>query len=269
MVTVVVSLLVCHITMLGAGSALAPATLPVTATLRTYGLIYAFGFMALLSMTLGGSARMFPMGTGSGPTVDVLISNALLVGFLLFALALPALSTYSWEGTLRQRPDGLFRLRRTMSGHPSGGLPYLWCLSLALIGGVFVGGQSTGVVPGSLFWNMAINQVALWTMWFAGGRLISSLRQNIRTKQILVFTILVFGYIAPPALVASIDPEARYQNLWHVVLLRPLTDLGNTSVQGALLPMAGLYVIVAGLLFVLAERRRAAIVVPSYYQEDL
>ncbi len=256
--TTIVVLLVSRMLLLGAASVLSPYGSIETKSLRVYGLFYAGALALATAACLGATQATTTVITGStvgpggyaGPSpADVELGYARLFVAMLLPLivVLPFLSTYGTDLEKKFWPDGAFRVRRTIMGTPSGGLPYLLLLGLFILFGELLYGfwQPNGFGGRTAIY--AFYGLSLMFMFWSVGRLTSALNNGLRYARTLQFTAIVlilalplpFLSIANPFGFSSTDP-----NIWDLYLLRPLFSLGDRSAHALIF---GTVFIVVGL----------------------
>ncbi len=228
----------------------------------------------LLNLGLGarvaGLFASLRSATSSSPTYSATGPPPTIFYGWFLALALmatvPTISTYGYDGLRLARPDGLVRLRETLSGRPSGALPYAVLLVLAgafgHVGGLWIGGELGAAGEFLLAAPFLVAfAFAIWggTRWAASG--LGGAKAAATLGAGLAF-LLVFG---PVALLAFGQVEGftgTGASAWDLFPLRPFVR----SVGNGLWTYFthGLVLFALGLLLALASerRRRAAEALP-------
>lgn len=255
-----VTLLVVKFFIVGAGSAMTRIGSKETVSLRIHGL-------AVTSiLVLAFAVSLFPsLAAGAGGFVSLsdpafLISVFFSVASIPIVFALPNLSTWSYLDEHKNKPSGVFDVRKILTGAPEGGLPYI----LALLGTIIVIGGGVWVYNGGPVTDGAV----LYALWLAGawvffwsmGWLVSSFSTSgigTARKSHLAFTIIVTLLPWP---VLSIVAALLGLNPDDVFRVYPVAALGYSDEPVTVAFMALEFWIAAAALTYWAERRRQSIV---------
>jgi hypothetical protein len=257
-----VTLLVVKFFIVGAGSAMTRIGSKETVSLRIHGLVIT------AVMTLALSISMFPAFAGAvgsssfspyDPAFPLAIFFAVCSTPIVFAL--PHLSTWSYLDEHKNKPSGVFDIRKVLTGAPEGGLPYILMLlvTIFLVGGgvwVYNGGPITAGLALYAAWL-----TGAWVFFWSMGWVVSSFSTTgIATarKGHLAFTIIVtllpWPVLSTVAAVLGLDSKELFR-------LYPIAALGyGDEGIGTVLFMTLEFWIAALVLTYLAERRRRSIV---------
>ena len=233
--TIIVHLVVVKFIILAAGSMLAPGNSKEIRSLRIHGLIYCGGITYLISLVVFPLIQMM-VGTGafSGTNQAQLIHGRVAFGilFVIGLMIVPYLASFGFNDLRRHRPDGVFNIRQTFSGRPSGNIPYLILLFGITVVAYLFGAVNNGpagtfipfVPPGSTsasttpasydlkpfsgaFMMYIYLAASIWILafilgWF--GVCKKAILSRGRTVSLFFF---VLGIILPTALFAILAPE--------------------------------------------------------------
>ena len=234
--SILMHLLVVKFVVLSAGSLLAPGNSKEIRSLRIHALIYSAAITFLIAVSVGpyirsymGSSYRVGFGSFSAQEGLQIVHGRALFG-LLFAvgiLVVPYLASFGFNDLRRHRPDGMFNLRQTFSGRPSGHLPFLLLVFLVTFLAYSFGGVSTFVgtsfIPfsGSMarvsagdfhplspyylmyaFLILSIWLTAYFLGWYSSSR--TPILSRGRTFALFFF---VLGLILPTAIFAIVSPE--------------------------------------------------------------
>lgn len=213
----------CRIMMLGAGSHLSPAGSVETRWLRILAvpLLYALAWViALLVKSLAGA------------------SWAMLAASVPLLIPAPFLATFSYMGERKYFPDGVFNIRRILTGTPSGNLPFLVLAVSAIIAGVyFAPGGFSDIDLVHILWI-----VALWAFVWACGWVASAYSKGSIEAVRKAHLALVFGFlIFPMPFISILEWTTTYSgstvNYWTFAPISGVyfTDIGIVSAQAAVL----------------------------------
>lgn len=265
----IAALLITKICLLGAGSLLSGGVGKEVVGLRIHGLIYTAALFGLVgwetwqvvsSLASREGAYNDPMLTPSGTCGMTTVW--LLAPIITF---LPFLACYGYDRERRFLPNGLFKPGRILDGTPAGGLPYLLAIVLGAFASFAVAGRfGADRWLGSAFWNYAFFAVAFWGLFWAIGRLISSLTPELRTARTLLFCLFVLIVALPfPFLltVAGSHPDAHTFSLWDLYILCPVVGQrpdgdAKALVYGGIL--LGLAVLIAAIAEFRTRKRLAS-----------
>ncbi|HWA82685.1 MAG TPA: ABC transporter permease, partial [Fimbriimonadaceae bacterium] len=138
------ALLFVRLMLLAGSSALSPYGSWETKSLRLHSLVYtflgAFGLAAVIAPALPGIGHASALATpgASGPDSDRIAGQAFVWLLTSLILVLPFITCYGSDLERKSWPDGIFNVRRMLIATPSGGLPFLLALVLAVAGGFVV-----------------------------------------------------------------------------------------------------------------------------------
>lgn len=225
------ALVIAKLLILAAGSAMSGYGAAETKSLRIHGILFSALIGALYayaaSPSFATASRVFG-GTMSSarlssttPSWNYALDLAFALLLMPVIVLIPFLSCYGMDGQRRNWPDGTVSFRRVFAGTPSGALPYVYSLVLALflgMAGVF--GLNGGALPSMaiVFWSLA-----LCTFFWTICRLTSSFYMGLRSARALQFTIAM-GFVALPvpffsAISAFNSSDA---GIWNLYILRPM-----------------------------------------------
>lgn len=213
--TILLSLLICKLCLLGAGTLLSAQPARELRSLRLHFLFY----LAALVMYLGWENSSTTVA--AGPIVFWALFPLLLV--------MPFLSTFGVDAERRYRPNGWFSIKHTLDGTPAGGLPYVVvligaCLIAAIAGEWF--GQGRKQPLGTLAYVLYI--FGFWGMFWAIGRFAASTFVGLRSARMLQFAAFVLIVFLPVPFFASIASSSSFgssssvnSGIWDFYILRP------------------------------------------------
>lgn len=234
------------------------------------------GLGATVAGTYSAALSSFSSATSvpgySGPSTSSLPPPTVALGWfmaLTLMAVVPNLSTYGFDGLRLARPDGLVKPRETLSGRPSGGLPYALLLvlggTLGHIGGFSLSlsglpgtslGPFAGLVAGEFLYGALFLMAFAFALWGATRYFASGLTgaKAAATLGVAFAFLLVFG---PVALLAFGQVEGfggTEVSGWDLFLLRPFT---RTLASGQwTYATHGLFLLVLGFALALASERR-------------
>jgi ABC-type transport system involved in multi-copper enzyme maturation permease subunit len=246
------SLLTVRFFLLCAGSALSPYGSAETKNLRISGLAYTF------LLTFGLTYSLYSVMPGSATTnVDAYAAGA--VGWipLFFLLFAPFVCCFGEDAERKFMYDGVFSLKGAFRGTPSGGLPYLLMLVLAIGIGVILAFKMLPITsaPGEHFVSTLYWAFGFWIFVWGLGRWTSAATSDLRSARILhvAFLLMILGLPVP---FLSLISSGGSESLWH---LYPLSNLTNfQAYENLLLRFAmGTALSIVGVVFAgAAERKR-------------
>ena len=188
---------------------------------------------------------------------------------LVLMTTVPNLATYGFDGLKMVRPDGLARLRETLTGRPSGALPYAWsvvlagvvghiagfALALAGLPGTSVGGF-TGLVVGEFLYGTLFLMALALALWGATRYFASAFTgaKPAATLGVAFAFLLVLG----PAALLAFGQVAGFSGTelsgWDLFLLRPFS---RTLANGSWTYVThGLFLLALGVALAAASERR-------------
>ncbi len=162
---------------------------------RNFRLHVLFGLVAcsaLLGWTLAQGGQL----TGAGVWLHFLF----IFGALPF---LPSLCCWGEDRETRFRYDGVFRMRKLLSGTPSGTLPFLYGIVLLCYGTLALTGTLAGGTLDTGFLESAFAVVGAWTLLWGIGRFFSSARRELRSSRVLFGTVEILCVLFPAIVVLS------------------------------------------------------------------
>jgi len=257
LLTAGVVLLFSKIMLLGAASVLSSYGSAETKSLRIHGLIYAsiasFGMAVSLGSALsmvGSFTTSATAGTPSAPSFspELQFSRAFVLLLSTLAVVLPFITCYGTDLEKKFWPDGLFDLRRVFMATPSGGLPYIFALSLSVAGGMACYRLINAAFVGSIFLEYVFYGIALAFFCWSLGRLTSSLNNGLRYARTLQLTLIIFVFVLPIPFLYIADPFGAGStefSIWDLYLLRPVFSSNDRSTHAAVL---GIVFLVVGLV---------------------
>jgi hypothetical protein len=236
----VIALLVAKICLLGAGTLLNPSGGKEIVGLRIHGLLYAAVIAGIGGWSLWpGFASIASIPFGS----STMTSSGMCGLFAAWCTApmftfMPFIACHGFDRERRFRPNGMFSIRRILDGTPAGGLPFLLAMMVVLFGGVAVGAfVSSSTKLGGEYWVYALYATSFWVLFWAFGRLMSSIFPTLKMSRTLVFAAFILVAVLPfPFLVAvaGMEPDSTRFNLWNLYLLSPLVgrrpDAGSQAI---------------------------------------
>ena len=209
-----------------------------------------------LAAQLYGSVGFRTFGASSAPTVPVGTAWGWLLVVILMA-AIPAVTAYGFDGLKRSRPDAAFRLRETLSGRPSGALPFAFLMVLSSAGAYALGFQFAGVPIGWGFLGTVGFLLAyacfVWALTRSAASSLVGAKQA-STVGVAFTLLLVFGVLA---FLATATYGAWYspgEQWWMLYPLRPI--LGRRE-DWTNLTHGTFLLVLAVFLFWRGERRLA------------
>lgn len=210
------SLLFCKITLLGAGSVLAPSGSKETVGLRIHGIVYAFLAVFLVASSTVGWAGMRDLHR---------ITAAYFTWMMLPVVFLaPSVVCFGWDLERKHWPDGFVTFRGAILGRPSGGLVYLLLLlGAAFVGAILAARAGAGSWPGFGVVPYLVWSVGFWTAIWGAGRWLSSALSRYRAAQTLLLMIVMMALILPPMFLSQIDSDGSQPgSIWSIYVLTPL-----------------------------------------------
>ena len=260
--SILVHLVVVKFIILAAGSMLAPGNSKEIRGLRIHGLVYVAVITCLIALAI---TPFLQQAMSSGLS----LGNAqLLHGRALFAILLalgimivPYLASFGINDLRRHRPDGIFKVRETFSGKPSGNLPYLILLFVStviafIIGASYAATGATTVLPFSSsgtsappptpispdlkplsgqFLMYIYLALSIWMVAFFLGWLGVSRKPILSRGRTLSLFFFVLGLILPTALFAILASEDS-RTATGIWLLNPVAgvicDLSSAGITG-------------------------------------
>ncbi|HVT13994.1 MAG TPA: ABC transporter permease subunit [Fimbriimonadaceae bacterium] len=256
--TALFALLFVRLMLLAGSSALSPYGSWETKSLRLHSLAYAFllsiGLASLIGPLLTSPGSM---SSGSPIRVDQFAGSGLIWLLTSLILVLPFITCYGVDLERKYWPDGVFDIRRMLMATPSGGLPFLLALVLAVAAGLVVDSIWTpsligAATPAYLYFGLAF-VFAAWSV----GRLASAFNNGLRYARTLHFAILVLVLFLPLPLLAIADPfgmSSSGSSVWDLYVLRPALMSNDGTGQAWL---TGTVLLVVGAALVYWERSMA------------
>lgn len=248
----VFSLLTVRFFLLCAGSALSPYGSSETKNLRISGLLYTF------VLSFGLTYVVYSSIPGSATTdVDAFAAGAVGWAPLFFLLFAPFVCCFGEDAERKFMYDGVFSFKGAFRGTPSGGLPYLLMLVLAIASGILL---AFGILPitsspgehfaSTLYWSFGF-----WIFVWGIGRWTSATTSDLRSARILhvAFLLMILGLPVP---FLSLITTGGSESLWQLYPLSNLADFH--SYENLLLRFSmGTALTVVGVAFAgAAERKR-------------
>jgi MFS family permease len=192
-----------------------------------------------LGNTLGSGIAIRNGSLSAAESLQVIHGRALFsMLFVLGIIVVPYLASFGFNDLRRHRPDGLFNIRQTFSGRPSGHLPFLSLLfglsTLAYCIGSkfpfnttsFFGGMSpfsTSLTPDfnplSIYFLMYVLLIfAIWLAAFFSGWYASSRRPILSRGRTISLFFFVLGIILPTALflILASDESRTATGVWSL-----------------------------------------------------
>jgi ABC-type transport system involved in multi-copper enzyme maturation permease subunit len=242
--TVILSLLLCKLCLLGAGTLLSAQPARELRSLRLHFLFY----LSALVMYAGWENTSTTVNAGR------------IVFWAIFPLLLvmPFLSTFGVDSERRYRPNGWFSAKHTLDGTPAGGLPYVLLLIfscfLAAIAGEWFG-QGRKPSAGTLSYMLYVT--TFWGMFWAIGRYASSTFVGLRSARMLQFAAFVLIVFLPVPFLASLSSSSAYGSAssgwWDFYILRPFFVPTGTGEEIA--TVYGIIQLIVGALIGMAAER--------------
>ena len=260
MLMLVFTLAVTKLCLLGAGTLLSSGGGKEVIGLRIHSLIAILAMSGIagwvgwgyLSVTAAGSI------SGSPLSADALGADFLTYSTVVLVVFLPFIACYGFDRDKRLQPNGLFSLKHIFDGTPGGGLPYLLAMIGCLYGGFAIAGWvNTKAWVGMSFWSTAFFTACFWTLFWAIGRLASSLTNSVKTSRTILFAVFLTLAVVPyPAFVAmtGVEDEAAKSSLWNFYMLHPVTTL-TPEASLKTLPYGVFFLVLSAVLIGFSERR--------------
>ena len=250
----IAALLVSRLCLLAAGAILRPYGGKEVQALRTNGLVYYIGTMALFGYSFASALTSFPnQGMRCG--------QMMFWASMLMAFVVSNLSAIGYDVERRFWPNGLFSIRQTFNGRPAGSLPYIVLLTVAGCA-AFVGAtmlnSSVTFRPSWDILPYVVLSLGFWVLCFGCGRFASSVTLITKSARGVVAVVIGLLVFLPPALLSALFPEEgggmpKPIGVWDLYILRPVvTDEAWRPVQAL---VYGSVLLAAGIgVSVLAER---------------
>lgn len=233
----VFTVLIVKLVLAGAGSAISSFGSRETKSLRVHGIVYSYLLSLGMAATMGAPFSLVGSavtpGSPSGVTnFDQMFGRLFISLVLPVFLFLPFISCFGTDLEKKYWPDGVFSLRRMLTGAPSGGLAYSLTLVLAIAGGVitysyWLPGLLTPAFLAYVFFALCL-VFASWTF----GRFTSAMNNGLRYARTLQFTFFVLLMGLPLPFLSIADPfgfGGTQTSIWDVYVLRPLVSSGDRS----------------------------------------
>ena len=245
--SILMHLIVVKFIVLSAGSMIAPGNSKEIFGLRVHSLVYSSAIFLLVSMSMGpflvsamGSGLATTFGSlGGAEGLQVIHGRTLFtLLFVLGIIVVPYLAGFGFNDLRRHRPDGLFNIRETFTGRPSGHLPFLSLLfglsTLAYcIGSKFPYGSSPflgitssstttvvlGLNPVSPYFLMYVLLIfSIWLAAFFSGWYASSRNPILSRGRTISLFFFVLGIILPTAifLILASDESRTATGVWSL-----------------------------------------------------
>jgi ABC-2 family transporter protein len=257
-------LLIVKFVVLAAGSMIAPGSSKEIRGLRVHSLLYSVALFLLFAVSMSPFfLSMIPSSAittfGSVKPEDALqvYHGRALFGlqFALGMIVVPYLASFGYNDLRRHRPDGIFKVRETFTGRPSGHLPFI-CLLFLLstvayaVGGRYIQGSSTFIAFGSrsssltglefnplspYFLMYAFLIFAIWITAYFLGWYASSRKPILSRGRTISLFFFVLGIILPTALflILANDDSRTATGVW---VLNPvagvLSDINASRITG-------------------------------------
>lgn len=233
--SVLMHLLVVKFVVLAAGSMLAPGRSKEISGLRLHALFYSAAVIYLFAISISplfqSTFGYLSRTPGEMKPIDGLqVYHGRALFGLLFALGImvvPYLSSFGFNDLRRHRPDGIFKVRETFTGRPSGHLPFLLLLFAVSVAAYIFGSNTslssstftpfgttaTSPVPlvfhplSVFFCTYTFLILAIWLTAFFLGWYSSSRRPILSRGRTISLFFFVLGLILPTALFSIIAPE--------------------------------------------------------------
>jgi ABC-type transport system involved in multi-copper enzyme maturation permease subunit len=236
-------LVVVRLCLATAGAALTPLRPRERADLR----LAATGAFALLTGTttfLAQSGHTTGETGFAGPIVFACTA--------VLALFMPFLSCYGLDSEQNSRPNGLFSMRRMLTGTPAGALPYTLFTIAAGTAGAWLGSALAGWhADSSLLLPFAAYVAGFWTFFWACGRYVSSFLIGLKASRTLQFMAFVGVLGLPvPILNLLIGMNQPVDAMGFPFFLYILAPLLKSPINPLLLCLYG--AVLAGLGWMLA-----------------
>jgi hypothetical protein len=262
--SVLMHLLVVKFVVLGAGSMIAPGNSKEILGLRLHSIFYSGAVFFLVSICIGpfflglfGSGSVTSFGSVSiGDGLQVYHGRTLFgLLFCLGIIVVPYLASFGYNDLRRHRPDGMFNIRETFTGRPSGHLPFLIILfavsTLAYcLGGIYKVG-STSFIPFSrgtsapiavdfnpqspYFLMYVLLAFGVWATAYFLGWYASSRKAILSRGRTISLFYFVLGIILPTALfsiLASDDSRTATGIWWINPVAGVLSDIHASRMAG-------------------------------------
>ncbi len=245
--SILMHLLVVKFIILAAGSMIAPGNSKEIRGLRIHSLIYSSGLCFLFSMSMAPFFLSI-LGTGAATTFGSLRGEEALQVYygralfsLLFGLGIivvPYLASFGFNDLRRHRPDGLFNIKQTFTGRPSGHLPFLGLLFfISTIAFCLGGWYSAGATPmfglgfrsstlpkldfnplSPYFLMYVILILTIWLTAFFLGWYASSRTPILSRGRTISLFFFVLGIILPTAVFAILagDESRSASGVWAI-----------------------------------------------------
>jgi hypothetical protein len=201
----VYSVLAAKILVLAAASAMSGYGSAETKSLR----IHLIVLMGVLGWLLAATTS-WGLTPGGIATPEVLARE---VGFVVVAVSLgiPIMACFGRDGDRRNRRDGWFSVRRTLIGTPSGALPFLIAMTVALfvVGRLALWGAG-GPDPDKLFLAAGFWAGSYLCFWWGWARLISSLAKQLKRARMLTVLAGVVVMVLPIPVITTLYAASSY-----------------------------------------------------------
>lgn len=247
----ITAVLFSKILLLAAGSAMSNFGAAETKSLRIHGLIYSFLSAALIAYStspiwasvasMGGRPTTTSAPLGWSYAIDLMFGwmTAPLAVFVAF------LTCYGSDSERKYWSDGMLRIRNVFTGTPSGGLPYLLGMVVAIYAGIWFVHSLLGAAspsPSILFWSLSF-----WTFMWSLGRFSSSFNLGLRAARSLHFTLIMALIALPVPFFSAMGAfSSSNSGIWDLYILRPLIGSDDNRSLGLVYGM----MMLAGALLV-------------------
>ncbi|AIE83928.1 ABC transporter permease [Fimbriimonas ginsengisoli] len=249
--TICIAALVSKICLLSAGAILSPRPQEEIRSLRLHALVYMGAFLLYLTWSQAPTSGIGNPTKYAGP-------------FLFWALSpmflfMPFLSCFGVDTERRFWPNGAFKLRHTLDGTPSGGLPYVYLFILgcaAMIGAGFWFGIHK--LPGVEFGYWLLYIAGFWSLFWAVGRYASATFVGLRSARALQFAAFVFLVLLPVPFFNSLTSHSlasTESSIWDLYVLRPLFFGIDPTADNLALIWGLVLMTTAGVVGYAAERK--------------
>jgi hypothetical protein len=231
--SILANLLIVKAFLLGGQAAMSRVGAGEIKMLRIGGLLFtglmSWGLIRLLvpAVTTVTSSPGFGGPSYGGATaveIQQYVSAAFFVALVPVFCSISYLSSWNMRAEEKHYPDGLFSMRRMLSGHPSGGLPYLVCCWIAAVAGVEFGIFQAGALSTFEIWIRFGYVLGVLVFLYSLGRLSSALtKADISSARKLHFGAIMMVTLLPLPVILIMDASSSYSSgqssfAWNIYL---------------------------------------------------
>ena len=272
LLSIFMHLVIVKFIILGAGSMIAPGNSKEIKGLRVHALLYTSAIFFLFAMSfapffssMNYSGQVLAFGNFRTEDASQVYHGRALFTllFVLGIIVVPYLASFGFNDLRRHRPDGIFNIRQTFTGRPSGNIPFL-CLLFGLstlaygLGGLYKPGTSFGLAAafGSrssrapivefspLSWSFMMYAFLIFAIWATAyflGWYSSSRKPVLSRGRTISLFFFILGIILPTALFSILagDDSRSASGVWSLVpvagVLSDISASKMAAIHGAIL----------------------------------